>query len=170
MPRSFADILAEQMNHRTSQPASAPSEAVAHRPTPPSFTCDVLSWLSQSTPFTPKFRPRAYTTQVAPTTETGSPEQAPPPQTKPQTATPARQFSSAQMVALQLMARLSSQYMNGLTVSEFSSDAEIKRAYRKLARILHPDMNQKSNATQLAARTEQFRTLHQAYEILIAHQ
>jgi len=47
-----------------------------------------------------------------------------------------------------------------LEVSENASEAEIKKAYRKLARQYHPDVNKESNAE------EKFKEINAAYEIL----
>jgi len=47
-----------------------------------------------------------------------------------------------------------------LEVSENASDAEIKRAYRKLARKYHPDVNKEAGAE------EKFKEINSAYEIL----
>ena len=48
-----------------------------------------------------------------------------------------------------------------LDVSKDASDAEIKRAYRKLARQYHPDRNQGD-----AAAEERFKSIQSAYERL----
>ncbi len=48
-----------------------------------------------------------------------------------------------------------------LGVSRSASDQEIKRAYRKLARRHHPDLNNNSKASEV-----QFKELAEAYEIL----
>ncbi|MDY0116376.1 MAG: J domain-containing protein [Sulfurimonadaceae bacterium] len=47
-----------------------------------------------------------------------------------------------------------------LEVSESASEAEIKKAYRKLARQFHPDINKDKNAE------EKFKEINAAYEIL----
>lgn len=47
-----------------------------------------------------------------------------------------------------------------LEVSSSASDAEIKKAYRKLARQYHPDVNKESDAE------EKFKEINAAYEIL----
>jgi len=47
-----------------------------------------------------------------------------------------------------------------LEVSENASEAEIKKAYRKLARQYHPDVNKEANAE------EKFKEINAAYEIL----
>lgn len=51
-------------------------------------------------------------------------------------------------------------YYATLGVSKNASDQEIKRAYRKLARELHPDVNESDNAQQ------QFSEVTAAYEVL----
>ncbi|MCV7423968.1 molecular chaperone DnaJ [Mycobacterium yunnanensis] len=51
-------------------------------------------------------------------------------------------------------------YYGLLGVSKGASDSEIKRAYRKLARELHPDVNPDASAQ------EQFREIGVAYEVL----
>jgi DnaJ-class molecular chaperone len=50
-------------------------------------------------------------------------------------------------------------YYKLLGVSARASTAEIKRAYRRLARLYHPDLNAE-------ARDEQIKRLNEAYEIL----
>ena len=47
-----------------------------------------------------------------------------------------------------------------LEISENSSPDEIKKAYRKLARKYHPDVNKDPNAE------EKFKELNAAYEVL----
>ena len=47
-----------------------------------------------------------------------------------------------------------------LGISEGASEAEIKKAYRKLARQYHPDVN-KSHETE-----EKFKDINAAYEVL----
>jgi len=47
-----------------------------------------------------------------------------------------------------------------LEISENASEAEIKKAYRKLARQYHPDINKEANAE------EKFKEINAAYEIL----
>ncbi|MBU0720746.1 DnaJ domain-containing protein [bacterium] len=47
-----------------------------------------------------------------------------------------------------------------LEISESASEAEIKKAYRKLARQYHPDVNKDANAE------EKFKEINAAYEIL----
>ena len=51
-------------------------------------------------------------------------------------------------------------YYGLLGVSRGASDSEIKRAYRKLARELHPDINPDEQAQQL------FKEISTAYEVL----
>jgi len=51
-------------------------------------------------------------------------------------------------------------YYGLLGVSRGASDSEIKRAYRKLARELHPDINPDEKAQQL------FKEISTAYEVL----
>lgn len=58
------------------------------------------------------------------------------------------------------MAEISDHY-HTLDVSETASAAEIKRAYRRLARAFHPDRN---NSDPSAA--ERFRSIQEAYEVL----
>lgn len=52
-------------------------------------------------------------------------------------------------------------YYQILQLEETASDAEIKQAYRRLGKILHPDVN--GNTTEA---TTMFRLLNQAYETL----
>jgi curved DNA-binding protein len=47
-----------------------------------------------------------------------------------------------------------------LEISENASEAEIKKAYRKLARIYHPDVNKEASAE------DKFKEINSAYEIL----
>ena len=47
-----------------------------------------------------------------------------------------------------------------LGVSKDASDAEIKKAYRKLSKKYHPDLNHESGAE------EKFKEVNEAYEIL----
>jgi curved DNA-binding protein len=51
-------------------------------------------------------------------------------------------------------------YYDILGINRFSSQDEIKRAYRKLARQFHPDVSKEKNAD------EKFKELREAYEIL----
>lgn len=51
-------------------------------------------------------------------------------------------------------------YYGLLGVGRGASDSEIKRAYRKLARELHPDINPDEQAQQL------FKEISTAYEVL----
>src|SRR6476659_6106657 len=51
-------------------------------------------------------------------------------------------------------------YYELLTVSRDASDVEIKRAFRKLARELHPDVSAAPDAE------ERFREVSEAYEVL----
>ncbi|MDA2990899.1 MAG: DnaJ domain-containing protein, partial [Actinomycetota bacterium] len=51
-------------------------------------------------------------------------------------------------------------YYGLLGLSRNASDAEIKRAYRKMARELHPDVNPDEQAQQL------FKEISVAYEVL----
>ncbi len=52
-------------------------------------------------------------------------------------------------------------YYKMLGVSKSSSDKEIKQAYRRLARKLHPDVNPNNKAAQ-----EQFKEINEAYDVL----
>lgn len=53
-------------------------------------------------------------------------------------------------------------YYEVLGVNRDSSEAEIKKAYRKLAREYHPDMNPDNKEEA----TEKFKEVHEAYEVL----
>lgn len=52
-------------------------------------------------------------------------------------------------------------YYKVLGVQKSASEKEIKQAYRKLARKLHPDVNPNNKAAQ-----EQFKEINEAYEVL----
>jgi DnaJ-class molecular chaperone len=54
---------------------------------------------------------------------------------------------------------------NVLGVNRTASDDEIKRAYRRLARRYHPDMNSNSKASET-----KFKEIQEAYEILSDHE
>ena len=58
------------------------------------------------------------------------------------------------------MATAERDYYELLGVERTASDAEIKKAFRKLARELHPDVNQEADAQ------ERFRAIAEAYEVL----
>ena len=51
-------------------------------------------------------------------------------------------------------------YYETLGIKRDASDAEIKSAYRKLARKYHPDLNKTSEAE------EKFKDINEAYEVL----
>src|SRR5699024_2644075 len=51
-------------------------------------------------------------------------------------------------------------YYEVLGISRTADETEIKRAYRKLARKYHPDVNKDDNAE------EQFKEVNEAYEVL----
>src|SRR5579875_3072438 len=59
----------------------------------------------------------------------------------------------------------SQDYYEILGVSRNASDEEIKKAYRKLARDLHPDSHSGSPSEKVAAE-ERFKLVNQAYEVL----
>ena len=50
-------------------------------------------------------------------------------------------------------------YYNILGISKNASDKDIKAAYRKLARKLHPDVNPEDSRAQ-----EQFKKVNEAYQ------
>src|SRR5215218_1212643 len=52
-------------------------------------------------------------------------------------------------------------YYSTLGVSKASSEKEIKQAYRKLARKLHPDVNPGDKASE-----SKFKEINEAYEVL----
>jgi len=59
----------------------------------------------------------------------------------------------------------SQDYYEILGVSRNASDEEIKKAYRRLARDLHPDSHSGSSSEKAAAE-ERFKLVNQAYEVL----
>src|ERR671914_269791 len=58
------------------------------------------------------------------------------------------------------MATTERDYYDVLGVARTASDAEIKRAFRRLARELHPDVSEDPNAD------ERFKEVVEAYEVL----
>ena len=52
-------------------------------------------------------------------------------------------------------------YYSTLGISKNASDKDIKAAYRKLARKLHPDVNPEDSRAQ-----EQFKKVNEAYEVI----
>ena len=52
-------------------------------------------------------------------------------------------------------------YYNTLGISKSASKDEIKKAYRKLARQYHPDVNPGDKASE-----EKFKEINEAYEVL----
>ena len=58
------------------------------------------------------------------------------------------------------MATAERDYYELLGVARGASDAEIKKAFRKLARELHPDVSKEADAQ------ERFRAVAEAYEVL----
>lgn len=69
-----------------------------------------------------------------------------------------RIWNVAQTIALEELRK-----MGAAEIDECSCDAEIKRAYRRLARKFHPDMHQ---AAEQAKYTQEFCRLHEIFEIL----
>jgi len=59
------------------------------------------------------------------------------------------------------MATRSSDYYKILGVSKDSSEEEIQKAYRNLARKYHPDLNQGDKVSE-----KKFKEINEAYEVL----
>ena len=53
-----------------------------------------------------------------------------------------------------------------LGVSEDASNAEVRTAYREMARLFHPDRNQTGDAASKKDRTEHFMKIKKAYDVL----
>lgn len=65
-----------------------------------------------------------------------------------------------EIIIPQLLASTVKNYYNVLGLREDADEKQIKKAYRELAKIYHPDRNNEKNAE------EKFRQIVQAYEVL----
>ncbi len=73
-----------------------------------------------------------------------------------------RNWSEAQHKALQALIGFGAE-----DLSEFSSDSEIKKAFRQLAKRYHPDMLRDQPESIIKEKSQQFMLIHKSYRELI---
>lgn len=157
MSRSFADILREEMKRPgISEAPPAQDSATATATDPISlFGFRIARPLHVSTgPARSAYKRQEKTQHSSPPSAVETPVAVREPV--------ARRMTPVQHAALQQFVRLGAR-----NLSEYATDTEIKKAYRRLALRLHPDMNGCLSTQEQKRRTEQFHLLTQAYQILL---